>query len=179
MNATPIVSLPSDVRDRISARIARYSGEPDANGCINWLASLDRHGYWRFSFRREGRQFQTTAHRVAWLLSRGEIAQPDLVIDHLCRNRKCLNIAHMELVTNKVNCDRGAVPIKNRDSLGLPRHRITPRKNRINRSECRAGHSRTPENVYVYVASDGYERFDCIECRRERVRRHRERKRTT
>lgn len=178
MNATPIISIPSDIRDRLAARIARHSSEPDVNGCINWLASLDRHGYGRFSFRREGRQFATTAHRIAWLLSRGDIAQPGLVIDHLCRNRMCLNIAHMELVTNEVNGDRGAVPLKNRAALGLPLHRITPRRDRVNRSECRAGHHQTPENTYVYVASDGYERFECIECRRERSRRYKNRKRT-
>src|SRR5205809_7157419 len=39
-----------------------------------------------------------SAHRYAWTLERGPIP-PGLTVDHLCRNRACINVEHMELVT--------------------------------------------------------------------------------
>jgi HNH endonuclease len=46
------------------------------------------------------------AHRVAYEMWFGPI--PDgLVIDHLCRNRACVNPAHMEPVTHRENLLRG------------------------------------------------------------------------
>lgn len=45
-------------------------------------------------------------HRVAWELTYGLI--PDgLVIDHLCRNRRCSNPDHLDAVTMAVNTQRG------------------------------------------------------------------------
>jgi len=42
------------------------------------------------------------AHRVAWTLTHGEIPA-DMTIDHLCRNRRCCNPAHLRLLTNVEN----------------------------------------------------------------------------
>ena len=42
----------------------------------------------------EGRR-QVKAHRAVWALTREPL--PDgLVLDHLCRNRRCVNPAHLE-----------------------------------------------------------------------------------
>ena len=49
------------------------------------------------------------AHRAAYEVRIGPI--PDgMVIDHLCRNRACINPAHMEPVTNRENVLRGTGP---------------------------------------------------------------------
>lgn len=72
--------------------------------CWNWTGSLNlvSSGYGRMSV--EGRVFYT--HRVAYELFVGPI--PDgLQIDHLCRNTRCCNPAHLEAVTPAVNSQRG------------------------------------------------------------------------
>jgi hypothetical protein len=76
------------------------------------------------------------AHRFAWELLRGAI--PDgLTLDHLCRNRRCVNPDHLEPVTAVENTMRGQAP-----------HAINARK-----THCLRGHAFDEENTYV--RSDG------------------------
>ena len=50
-----------------------------------------------------------TLHREMYLAYVGDI--PDgLVIDHLCRNRSCINPDHLDAVTNEENIRRGDRP---------------------------------------------------------------------
>lgn len=64
--------------------------------CWNWLAG-QTNGY--------GIANHTYAHRVAYELIVGPIPN-DLTIDHLCRNRICVNPLHMEVVTRAENARR-------------------------------------------------------------------------
>lgn len=71
--------------------------------CWCWKGGTDASGYGRSRYNRKG----CSAHRRAWLQLVGPI--PDgLEADHLCRNRACVNPAHMELVTHTENVRRGA-----------------------------------------------------------------------
>jgi hypothetical protein len=70
--------------------------------CWNWLGFHDRDGYGRFSLDPKT---QRGAHRVVYELVRGPIPE-GMVIDHLCRNRGCVNPDHMEVVTPVVNSNR-------------------------------------------------------------------------
>lgn len=95
-------------------------------GCWRWTGAVSRHGYGQ----AELAGVRHNAHRVAYLLLVGPIPA-GYDIDHLCRNRVCVNPAHLEPVTRQVNVRR-AMPFR-RDT------RTTV---------CAAGHPRTPETTY-------------------------------
>lgn len=72
------------------------------NSCWQWQNSLATFGYGKFWIGNT----QFMAHRFAWWVFRGAIPK-GLQIDHLCRNRGCVNPDHMEPVTIKENVLRG------------------------------------------------------------------------
>ena len=88
-------------RDEILARVWNrvclgYGGE-----CWVWLGAMAQHGYGLYNHRY--------AHIVLWEIHNGPV--PDgLELDHLCRNRRCVNPRHLEPVTHRENILRGASP---------------------------------------------------------------------
>ena len=89
-------------RERFWEKVKR--GTP--RSCWLWLASTKFGGYGQVAWREGGEQYNTGAHRVAYELSVGLIPV-GLDIDHLCRNRLCVNPSHLEIVTRRVNLLRG------------------------------------------------------------------------
>ena len=76
---------------------------PDLGPCLDFIGADNGNGYGQFSYwgKRSG-----YAHRYAWERVHGTI-EDGLTVDHLCRNRRCCNVDHLELVTGVENFIRG------------------------------------------------------------------------
>lgn len=70
--------------------------------CWIWQRTIDRHGY--ALMHHDGRTQH--AYRVYYGQAKGLIPT-GLELDHLCRNRACINPDHLEPVTSKENVHRG------------------------------------------------------------------------
>jgi len=120
----------------------RYEVKPD--GCWEWT-STKAQGYGTFKVR--DRRF--IAHRYFFEWFNCVRIPQDMVIDHLCRNRACVNPNHLEVVTPGVNARRGL--FKTECKRGHPRTgdnvRITPNGTRVCR-ECERLHKRTHRALY-------------------------------
>lgn len=75
-----------------------------SGGCWEWAGSKFGTGYGRYRHERGDRGRQL-AHRVSYRVLAGEF-DSGLDIDHLCRNKICVNPAHLEPVPHHVNQDR-------------------------------------------------------------------------
>lgn len=87
-----------------AARIIEYREKVivGLGGCWNWPTRIAKNGYGRISHGNR----DYLAHRVFYTAYKG-LPDADLDIDHLCRNRRCVNPDHLEAVTRKVNLNRG------------------------------------------------------------------------
>lgn len=104
---TKPVSLIKQVQGDIVYSDHCRRGIPADLGCIRHHNKIDEsNGYVRMSVN--GRKWW--AHRYYYTLRHGPIA-PGLQIDHLCRNRWCMNLKHMEAVTHRENLAR-AIPYR-------------------------------------------------------------------
>lgn len=85
---------------------SRFWAKVDKSGeCWMWVGACGPKGYG--SVGSGGHRGKTVyAHRLAWELTRGPIPR-GLVIDHLCRIRRCVNPDHLETVRQRTNVIRG------------------------------------------------------------------------
>lgn len=67
--------------------------------CHEWIACKDRDGYGLF---RSNKQSAARAHRWIYEYYNGPIVE-NLLVDHICRNKVCVNILHLRVVTPQIN----------------------------------------------------------------------------
>lgn len=91
----------------VRARLERLSTPEPNTGCLLWVGAATKDGYGKVGLGPvEGApKFVAYAHRVAFELENGPIPAGKTV-DHKCRQRGCINPAHMEAVTHQQNCAR-------------------------------------------------------------------------
>lgn len=122
----------------LPGRMSRKVTEVD--GCWLWTGARNSKGY---PCVTDGTGRSMLAHRRSYMALVGEI--PDgLTIDHLCRNKTCVNPAHLEAVTSTENTRR---------AFAVQTH-------------CKRGHELSGDNLHVRKKSDGYSYRECLICRR-------------
>lgn len=124
----------------------RFWSKVEVADCWQWLGALNK-GYGQFYHQGAMRR----AHRLVWEELVGPIPL-DLQIDHLCRNRSCVNPDHMELVTSRENTRR------------------TPYRPRVNgaKTHCKRGHPLSGPNLLIsnpnlLISNAGFR--VCLACR--------------
>lgn len=135
------------IKNQPSDALSRYTIA--GNGCWIWNHVPTNSGYGAFCLDRIPR----AAHRVVYELIKGPIPQ-GMQLDHLCRNRVCVNPDHLEPVTCRENLLRGSETHAARNAI---------------KTHCKYGHPFSGANLGA--DRHGYKR--CLTCHRELQKRWR------
>ena len=128
----------------------RSKYDEDPGGCYLWNAAITSSGYGSLYWRGKTRM----AHRVAWEIEHGQEPPAGLMLDHLCQTKRCVNPAHLEVVTRSENTLRAPHPF-----------------NREDKSLCRAKlHEWKAENWLVHRRANGRITLECRLCHNDRAR---------
>ena len=70
------------------------------DSCWLWTAAIGGHGYGEFKVNGQ----TVTAHRFAYEMAKGPVPE-GLDVDHICRNKHCVNPDHLRASTRKQNME--------------------------------------------------------------------------
>jgi HNH endonuclease len=114
-------------------------GEP--NHCWLWQGCVKGNGYGYYKHLG----ITQMAHIAVYVPIKGEYPR-NLVLDHLCRNRSCVNPNHLEVVTEQINILRG-----------IGKAALNAKK-----THCPSGHPYSGDNLKIGTKGERY----CRECKR-------------
>lgn len=133
-------------------RTMRRVEKDETTGCWNWTGHLRKDG--------SGQVWVNGAHKLAYRVVFEHLVGPipvRLVLDHLCRNRRCVNPDHLEPVEHAENTRRGLAAEATRamfDALWA------------NRTHCANGHDLAEVGLIVRTRG-AYTTRQCAGCRKE------------
>lgn len=114
--------------------------------CSNWRGAIDAYGYGRLNLNGKWAMI----HRVAWIYENGPV--PDgKQLDHLCRNRKCIRLSHLQAVSAELNILRG----------------ISPSAINARKTHCIKGHELSGQNIFIRHRPNRPDSRMCLQCSRE------------
>jgi hypothetical protein len=125
---------------------------PELGPCWLWTARLNHLGYGRFGISFGPEQMSAPPHRWLYEQLTGEPLAAGYEPDHLCRNRACVNPAHIEPVTKRENIYRG---------IG------NPTIENSKKTHCAQGHPYDEANTYHRVSDNSRQ---CRACNRINVK---------
>lgn len=137
------ISVPEFNHERFLSKVL----VDELTGCWNWTGYVSKKGYGNFSIK-----YKTyLAHRVSYSFYVG-FKNDDSVIDHKCRNKKCVNHDHLREVTQKVNVIENSLSIQAENSA---------------KTHCKNGHELSGNNLSPRKTMPAR---DCRICRNARNR---------
>lgn len=139
------------IQTAIIERITSLSIPEPNTGCWIWLGAMFHSGYGAFKRVMASGKKESLAHRVSYLMFRGEIPVGK-EIDHTCKNRSCVNPNHLRAVThseNLLSADHSA------SAANHPNKRKT---------HCKYGHPFDSTSTYVKRSSTGRHKRKCRIC---------------
>ena len=110
------------------------------DACWQWSGNLAPDGYGKVKI---GDKF-TSAHRLSWLIHRGEIPNNKVVM-HKCDNRCCVNPSHLTLGSSRENTEDAINKGRRRAAVGtkLPQSKLNESSVRAIRDAARRGISQS------------------------------------
>lgn len=93
------VTIPERVRERA---YERWESDGDC-----WIStySVASHGYAQIGWNNKPERHVVLAHRAAWEHVNGPVPR-GMTIDHLCKQRRCVNPGHLRILDNYENARR-------------------------------------------------------------------------
>lgn len=132
-----------------------WSKVKKTDACWEWTAHTNKSGYCYFKWN--GSKY--LVHRISmWLSGKIKLTFEDhsSVVDHICKNKVCVNPLHLRVVSQRVNS------LENSNGIGA----INSKK-----THCLNGHQFSKENTRI--AKSKNERI-CRTCRKERAQKYRD-----